>query len=257
MKCPERRRDDQDPLWQISTRCVLMKWNCLLLRLFWMGTEDIRAYFAQEFRDLYQHRQFVEVDDSETMEVFHDTIEMDRRMIQTSCDLQWAPLTRHAVLNEELTDSSLTPEACQPTGSAPQQGVCPEGNRMEQQRTIHILDDPRAEVSLLKTEQDHTSLADRFSRGGLPFTVGHPHGGTAMEEESTYADMAQSNRDKLDETRSNEAHPRHVDHQQDPCNTQGDPAQASPLKGWNNAFHGTSNCGIICPAGAHATEEGA
>ena len=65
MKCPGRRRDDQDPLWQISTRCVLMKWNCLLLRLFWMGTEDMRAYFAQEIRDLYQHRQFVEVDDSE------------------------------------------------------------------------------------------------------------------------------------------------------------------------------------------------
>ena len=65
MKCPERCRDDQDPLWQISTRCVLMKWNCLLLRLFWMGTEDTRAYFAQELRDLHQHRQFVEVDDSE------------------------------------------------------------------------------------------------------------------------------------------------------------------------------------------------
>ena len=127
MKCPVRRRDDQDPLWQISTRCVLMKWNCLLLRLFWMGTEDTRAYFAQELRDLCQHRQFVEIDDSETMEVFHDIIEPDRRMTQTSCDLRWAPLTRHAVLNEELTDFSLMSEACQPTGSASQRfSVCAE-----------------------------------------------------------------------------------------------------------------------------------
>ena len=57
------------------------------------------------------------------MEVFHDTIEPDRRITQASCDLRWAPLTRHAVLNEELTDFSLTPEACQPTGSAPQQFI--------------------------------------------------------------------------------------------------------------------------------------
>ena len=46
MKCPGRRREDHEPLWHISTRCVLMKWNCLLLRLFWMGTEDLRAYFV-------------------------------------------------------------------------------------------------------------------------------------------------------------------------------------------------------------------
>ena len=36
-----------------------------------------------------------------------------------------------------------------------------------------------------------------------------------------------------------------------------DPAQANPLKGWNKAYHGTSECGIICPAGAHVIEEGA
>ena len=93
-----------------------------------------------------------------------------------------------------------------------------------------MLDDPRAEVSLLKTEQDDTSLADRFSRGGLPFTVGQLHGGRAMEEESTYADIAQSNKDKLDETRSNEAHPSHVNYQQDPCNTQG-PCPSKPFEG--------------------------
>ena len=62
MKCPGRRREDHEPLWHISTRCVLMKWNCLLLRLFWMGTEDTRAYFAQELRNLSQQRQFVEVE---------------------------------------------------------------------------------------------------------------------------------------------------------------------------------------------------
>ena len=50
MKCPERRRDDHEPLWHMSTRCVLMKWNCLLLRLFWMGTEVTRAYFAHEVK---------------------------------------------------------------------------------------------------------------------------------------------------------------------------------------------------------------
>ena len=231
MKCPGRRRDDQEPLWHICTRCVLMKWNCLLLRLFWMGTEDMRAYFAQEIRDLSQHRQFVEVDDSETMEVFHDIIEPDRRRTQTSCDLRWAPLTRHAVFNEELTDSGLTLEGCQPTGSAPTTIYrYSEGNPWEQEGTIHMLDDPRAEVSLLKTEQDDTSLADRFSRGGLPFTVGHLHGGRAMEEESTYGEIAQVNEDKLDETRSNEAHPRHVNYQQDPCNTQG-PCPSKPFEG--------------------------
>ena len=208
MKCPTRRRDDHDLLWQISTRCVLMKWNCLLLRLFWMGTEDTRAYFAQALRDFGQDRQFVEVDDSEIMDIFHDIIEPDRYMAQTSCDLQRAPPTRHAVLNEELVDFGLNPEECRPTGLALQV------NPLERPGAIHMLDDPRAEVNLLTTEQDDTSLADRFSRGGLPFTVGHLHGGIAMEEQSMDAD-------ELDETRSNEAHPRHVNHQQDPWTTQG------------------------------------
>ena len=35
-----------------------------------------------------------------------------------------------------------------------------------------------------------------------------------------------------------------------------DPVQANPLKGWNNAYHGTSRRGIICPTYALATEEG-
>ena len=217
MKCPGRRREEHEPLWHISTRCVLMKWNSLLLRLFWLGTEDMRAYFAQEIRDLSQRRQFVEVDDSETLEVFHDIIESDRRMTQASCDLRWAPLMRHAVLNEESTDSSLIPEVCQSAGSAQQPGIHPE----DQQGTIRILDDPRAEVSLLTTEQDDTSLADRFSRGGLPFTVGQLHGGIAMEKESTDADIVQSDEDKLDETRSNEAHLRQAAYLQDPCSPQG------------------------------------
>ena len=135
------------------------------------------------------------------------------------------------MLNEELTDFSLTPEPCQPTGSVPQHlSVCPEDNPGEQPGTIHPLDNPRAEVSLLKTEQDDTSLADCFSRGGLPFTVGQLRGGGAMEEESTYVDSVQSNKDKLDETRSNEAHPSHVNYQQDPCNTQG-PCPSKPFEG--------------------------
>ena len=103
-------------------RCVLVKWNCLLLHLFWMGSEDTRAYFAKEIRDLHQRRQFVDVDDSRFMELFHEAIEHH-------------PHT----------------------------------------------DDLRAEVSLLKTEQE----------------------------------------DEVDETRSNEAHLRHAAHYQDPCNTQG------------------------------------
>ena len=60
----------------------------------------------------------VEVDDSDNMGIFHDITESDRHMTQTSCDMRWAPLTRHAVLNEELTDSDLIPELGQPIGSA-------------------------------------------------------------------------------------------------------------------------------------------
>ena len=131
-----------------------MKWNCLLLRLFWMGTEDMRAYFAQELRDLSQQRQLVEVDDSENMELFHDITESDRHMTQTSCDMRWAPLTRHAVLNEELTDSDFIPEFGQPTGSVVSNMIYPEGNPWEQEGNVHRMDNPRAEVSLLTTEQD-------------------------------------------------------------------------------------------------------
>ena len=87
------------------------------------------------------------------------------------------------------------------------------------------MDNLRAEVSSLTREQDDTSLADRFSRGGLPFNVGHLHEGTTMEEEEFTQDE-----DKLDETRSNEAHPRHVVHQQDPCSTQG-PCPSKPFEG--------------------------
>ena len=82
----------------------------------------------------------------------------------------------------------------------------------------------------MKTEQDDTSLADRFSRGGLPFTVGQLHGGIAMEEESTYADVLQSNEDELDETRSNEAHLRQAAYLQDPCSPQG-PCPSKPFEG--------------------------
>ena len=136
-------------------------------------------------------------------------------MAQALCDLQWAPPTRHAVLNEELTDIGLAPEEPQPTGLA------------RQPRTIHNSDNLRAEVS---REQDATSLADRFSRGGLPSTVGHLHGGITMEEESAYLDALQSSEDELDETRSNEAYPSHVIRQQDPCNAQG-PCPSKPFEG--------------------------
>ena len=247
-KCPLRRLEDYQSLWQLSTRCVLMKWNCLLLRLFWMGTEDTRAYFAQELRDLSQHGRFAEVDDSETMEVFHETIELESRTTQTSCDLQWAPPTRHAVLNEETADLGLIPGACGPTGSVQQPfPVTDDGSPLEQPRFFHMSDNLRTEVSLLNTEQEPTSLADRFSRGGLPFTVGPLHGGLTMEEDFPYAEIAEVNEDKLDETRSNEAHPRHVVHQQDPYSTQG-PCPSKPFEGleqclswhqqvWNYLFH--------------------
>ena len=113
MKCPGRRREDHEPLWRISTRCVLMKWNGLLLRLFWMGTEDRRAFFARELRNLRPRRPCVGVDDFDNMELFHEAVEENS-----------------------------------------------------------YIDDLRAEVSLLETEQEDTSLVDRFSRGGLPFRSG-------------------------------------------------------------------------------------
>ena len=64
---------------------------------------------------------------------------------------------------------------------------------------------------------------------------------------------------KLDETRSNEAHIRQVALSFDSLIlvVPKDPVQANPLKGWNNAYHGTSRRGIICPTRAHVTEEGA
>ena len=221
MKCPGRRREDHEPLWHISTRCVLMKWNCLLLRLFWMGTEDRRAYFAHELHDLRQNRQSVEADDTELMDIFHDTVEPDLDMAQTSCDLRWAPPTRHAVLNEELADIGLDPEECRPISLAQQE------HSLEQPETIRSLDNLRAEVSL---EQDATSLADRFSRGGLPITVGQLHGGITMEEDSVYADALQSDEDGLDEIRNNEAHPRQASRQYDPYSIQGS-CPSKPFEG--------------------------
>ena len=211
MRCPGRRRDDDEPLWAISTRCTLVKWNCLLLRLFWMGTEDVRAYFTQEIRNLYRQQRFVEAEDSEVMEVFHEIIEPEHGIAQTHCDLRWAPPTRHAVLNEELTGLGLIPAAYRPTGPVPSHfSVRPEGNPSECPGTSRTSDDLRAEVNLLKTEQE----------------------------------------DQLDETRSNEAHLRHVIHQQDPCNIQG-PCPSKPFEGleqclpwhqraWGRLTHGCS-----------------
>ena len=225
MKCPGRRREDHEPLWHISTRCVLMKWNCLLLRLFWMGTEDRRAYFARQLHDLRQSRQSVEADDTELMDIFHDTVEPDPDMPQTSCDLRWAPPTRHVVLNKELADIGLDSKECRPISLAQQ------GQSLEQPATIRSVDNLRAEVSL---EQDPTSLADRFSRGGLPTIVGQLHGGITMREDSVYADALQNDEDELDETRNNEAHPRQVRRQYDPYNAQG----SSPSK----PFEGLEQC---------------
>ena len=238
MKCPGRRREDHEPLWHISTRCVLMKWNCLVLRLFWMGTEDRRAYFARQLHDLRQIRQSIEADGTELMDIFHDTVEPDPDMTQASCDLRWAPPTRHAVLNEELADIDLDSEECRPISLAQQE------QSMEQPGTIRSLDNLRAEVSL---EQDSTSLADRFSRGGLPIIVDQLHGGITMREDSVYADALQNDEDELDETRSNEAHPRQVRRQYDPYNAQGS-SPSKPFEGleqclswhqqaWNYASH--------------------
>ena len=178
MKCPRRRREEHEPLWHISTRCVLMKWNCLLLRLFWMGTEDRRAFLARELRNLQSRRP---VDDFDNMELFHEAIEEDSYM-----------------------------------------------------------DDLRAEVSLLETEQEDTSLADRFSRGGLPYRRASPYersgfasyDGRPMNEAVAREDTtsAHLNINELDETRSNEAHMLHDTHFQDPCNDQGS-CTSKPFEG--------------------------
>ena len=178
MKCQGRRREDHEPLWHISTRCVLMKWNCLLLRLFWMGTEDRRAFFARELKNVRSRRH---VDDFDNMELFYEAIEEESYM-----------------------------------------------------------DDLRAEVSLLEIEQEETSLADRFSRGGLPYRRDPPYEGSGpasyngrpMNEAAAREDTisAHLNRNELDETRSNEAHLLHDTHFQDPCNTQG-PCPSKPIEG--------------------------
>ena len=170
-------------------------------------------------------------DDSEIMDIFHDIIEPEHDMAQTLCDMRWAPLTRHAVLSEELTEVGLNPGAGRLTGPTKQSPpATADGNPLEQPGVIHMSDDLRAEVSPLNTEQDATLLADRFSRGGLPFTVGQLHGGNTMKEESAYSDALQSNNDELDETRNNEAHPGHIIRQPDPCNAQG-PCPSKPFEG--------------------------
>ena len=167
-----------------------------------MGTEDTRAYFAQEIRNLHRPHRFVDVDDSEVMEVFHEINEPDRGVAQTSCDLRWAALTRQAVLNEELTGLGLVPHHF---------SVRSEDNLSELPGTFRTSDDLRAEVSPLRIEQE----------------------------------------DKLDETRSNEAHLRHVIHQQDPCNIQG-PCPSKPFEGleqclsWHRRAWGSLPLGCSC-----------
>ena len=54
---------------------------------------------------------------------------------------------------------------------------------------------------------------------------------------------------------SNEAHPSHMNYSRILVIPK-DPVQASPLKGWNNAYHGTIKYGVIYPVDAHVTEEG-
>ena len=71
----------------------------------WMGTEDTRTYFAQEIRDLHQHRQFADVDDSEVMEVFHEITEQDLR---TSDDLR-AEVSLLKTEQEDKLDETRTP----------------------------------------------------------------------------------------------------------------------------------------------------
>ena len=51
-----------------------------------------------------------------------------------------------------------------------------------------------------------------------------------MQDNTPYAEAAEINEDKLDETRSNEVHSRHVAHQQDPCSIQG-PCPSKPFEG--------------------------
>ena len=123
------------------------------------------------------------------------------------------------------------------------------------------MDDLRAEVSLLETEQEETSLADRFSRGGLPYRRDPPYEGSgpasydgrpmnkaAAREDTTSAHL---NRNELDETRSNEAHMRQDTHCQDPCNDQG-PCTSKPFEGleqclpWHQRVWDNFSRGCLC-----------
>ena len=122
MKCPERRSDDYESLREISSRCVLVKWNCLLLRLFWMGTEDQRIYVAQEIRESRQRQQFVEIDDDDNMEIFHDIPEYDHH---TPDDLR----AEVSLLKTELEDAKRANEPADVTLARQDpysaQGSCP------------------------------------------------------------------------------------------------------------------------------------
>ena len=135
------------------------------------------------------------------------------------------------------------------------------------EESSRIMDDLRAEVSPLETEQENTSLADRFSRGGLPFRVDPlskgsgpaSYDGRAMKEATAREDtnFAHLNR-RMSWTRPEAMkliffmllNSRILV-------ISKDPAQANPLKGWNNAYHGTSEHGIICSVSAHVIEESA
>ena len=83
---------------------------------------------------LRRDQRIVANDDSEIMDIFHDPVELEHDIAQIICDMRWAPLTRHAVLNEELTDSDLITESGQPIGMAVSERAVPEGWIIFEQR---------------------------------------------------------------------------------------------------------------------------
>ena len=60
-----RRPPRTQPNWEIMAGCVWIKWTRLHLRLFWMGREDTRNYFADTIEKLNQRRRFVDAVEEE------------------------------------------------------------------------------------------------------------------------------------------------------------------------------------------------
>ena len=85
MKCPERRRDDHETSSAHVHAMGVDEMEPSSTHLFCMGRGQ-ESFLLKNFGIFVNNDDFVEVDDSDNMEVFHDTTESDRHMTQTSCD---------------------------------------------------------------------------------------------------------------------------------------------------------------------------